>query len=140
MVVILFDGVCNLCNGYVQYLIRHDRKKIFYFSSLQSPMGQRLLLENRLPVEEFSTFYVIVDGAVKDRSDALIEVLYLLGRCNRLVSYLIKLLPKKWRDYLYTVVAKHRYQLLGKSNACLLPTEATLARFVTDDDHPTGLG
>jgi predicted DCC family thiol-disulfide oxidoreductase YuxK len=117
--IILFDGVCNLCNGAVMFVSKHDKKKIFHFASLQSNSGQTLLKKYGLSTSDLDTFVYIKSGEYYTRSKAGLMVLNDLGRFWKLFSYL-KFLPEPFLDFIYNKVAKNRYRIFGKKNHCTM--------------------
>lgn len=127
--IILFDGVCNLCNGFVQFVIKHDRKNIFKFSSLQSPFGQNFLANHKLSQKQFNSFIYIRNGEILQKSSASLFVLKDLGG---LFSFLFVLIvfPKFIRDAVYRLVAKNRYKWFGKKEFCWMPTQELKDRFL----------
>jgi predicted DCC family thiol-disulfide oxidoreductase YuxK len=127
--VILFDAVCNLCNGAVQYVIKHDKKKLFHFASLQSEAGQRLLQQHGLSPTDFNSFILIADGKVYSKSTAALMVAKQLSGIVQLLSGFI-IVPKVIRDAVYNLVAKHRYKMFGKQETCMLPTPELQSRFL----------
>ncbi|MCO5285378.1 MAG: DCC1-like thiol-disulfide oxidoreductase family protein [Chitinophagaceae bacterium] len=127
--VVLFDGVCNLCNGFVQFIIRRDKKDRFRFASLQSPEGQELLSE--FPGNEsLKTIILIEDGRIYKRSTAALRV------ARRLPGfwpafYGLIIIPAPLRDYMYNIVARNRYRWFGKKQECMIPTPELKAKFLT---------
>lgn len=126
--VLLFDGVCNLCNGAVQFVIKRDKKAVFRFAALQSAFGQKVLKENKLPQSHFDTFILIADNKIYTKSTAALKVAQALGGFWKLLHVLI-IIPKPIRDFLYTLIAKNRYKLFGKKEACMIPTPELKSRF-----------
>lgn len=133
--VILFDGVCNLCNASVQFIIRRDTKRHFLFASLQSEAGQRLLKETGLPHFDFDTF-VVVEQAEDDslvhmytRSDAAIQVVSRL-RWPWPLARIVRWVPRKIRDGAYGWVSRNRYRWFGKRQTCMIPTLDIQERFL----------
>jgi predicted DCC family thiol-disulfide oxidoreductase YuxK len=127
---VLIDGVCNLCNAIVAFLVRHDPPPArFRFAALQSASGQRLLRHLGLPTDDFDTFVLLEDDRVFVRSSAALRVLRKLGLPWSLLWPLI-LVPRALRDAVYTWVARHRYGWFGKREACLVPTPELQARFL----------
>lgn len=119
--VILFDGLCNLCNASVQFVIKHDSKKIFRFASLQSSFGEKILKENQLPADTFNSFILFENNRIYTRSTAaLLVAKNLSGFVKFLYSFII--VPKFIRDIVYNLIAKNRYKWFGKREACWLPT------------------
>lgn len=126
---ILFDGVCNLCNGAVQFVIRRDKKKYFTFASLQSEEGQRLLKKFDLPSTDFNSFVLIENDKSFTRSAAALKVSKKLnGLWPGLYGFMI--VPKFIRDGVYNWIAKNRYKWFGKKDACMIPTQELKARFL----------
>ena len=127
--VLLFDGVCNLCNGLVQWVIERDPEGRFRFAALQSDAGQRLLAAHDLPTEDFETF-VLVDGEYcYTKSTAALHVLKGLGLPYSAL-YPAVALPRFVRDRLYDFVADHRYGWFGKRESCMMPDESLESRFL----------
>ena len=119
--VIFFDGVCNLCTGVVQFVIRHDPKRKFRFASLQSEIGQQLLQQFNLPSEEFGSFILFEKGKVYTKSTAALTVAKNLNGLLP-VWYTWIILPKFIRDSVYNLVARNRYKWFGKKEECWIPT------------------
>jgi len=128
--VILFDGICNLCCAWVQFLIRKDKKMKFKFASLQSDAGNRFLhsvgLTDRIP----ETVVYIKGNHFFLESTAVLEILKDIGGIWKLFV-LLKVIPKIIRDSIYRFIAKKRYLYFGKRASCLLPTPENQKRFLT---------
>lgn len=129
--VIVFDGVCNLCNGFVQFVIKRDRKKLFKFASLQSVYGQGLMQHFKLNPQVFDTVLLYDGTNVFTRTDATIAILGSLGGIWKVFT-LCKVLPRPIRNSLYNFIAKRRYKLFGKSETCMVPTPELRDRFVDE--------
>lgn len=128
--IILFDGVCNFCNFWVSFIIRHDRKKQFQFASLQSEFAKKYIPNNQDTTDNFHTIILINGDIIQTKSTAVFNIVkHLNFPWNLLVVGII--FPKFIRDYLYDLVATRRYQWFGKSNACSIPTKADQDRFVS---------
>ena len=127
--IIFFDGVCNLCNFWVKYVVRNDPEGIFYFSSLQSHFTENFLSQNNIN-SDFETIIFFSEGRFLKESDAVISILFKIGGFNRLLSRIIKLLPLKFRDGLYKFVSRNRYKLFGKKEYCMVPNESIKKRFL----------
>ena len=127
--ILLFDGVCNLCNGAVQWVIRHDPEAKIRFAALQSKAGQQLLDRAGLPTEELSTAVFYHNGQLHTRSDAALEVLRQLGGAWSLL-YGLKIIPRPIRDVIYDWIARNRYRWFGQRESCMMPTPALKARFL----------
>jgi len=117
--IILFDGMCNLCNGAVRFVSKRDKKKIFHFASLQSNSGQALLEKYGLSTDDLDTFVYINNGKHFTRSKAGLMVLNELGGIWKLFSFL-KFLPAKFLDFIYNKIAKNRYRIFGKKAQCMM--------------------
>lgn len=127
--IVLFDGVCNLCSSAVQFIIRHDKKNIFMFTSLQSEAGQKLLAQYHFPLDELNSFILIENNKAYTRSTGALKVAKKLnGLWPWLYSFII--IPKIFRDSIYDLVGKNRYKWFGKKDACMIPTPELKARFL----------
>lgn len=126
--ILLFDGVCNLCNHSVQWTIRRDTKGLFLFTSLQSAAAAQLLerfdYDNNL-----DSVLLIQDEKLYAHSDVPLEVLWHLGGAWR-IFYIFKIVPRPIRDFVYKWIAKNRYRWFGKKNACMIPTPDIQKRFI----------
>jgi hypothetical protein len=126
--IILFDGLCNLCNGAVQFIIRHDKKNKFVFASLQSDLAQKLI--DKIQVKYSQESIVLIKGNKHfEKSDAALEIAKNLSGLWPMV-YGFKILPRFLRDVLHNWVAKNRYPWFGKRNSCLSPSPELRARFL----------
>src|SRR6478735_6987457 len=127
--LILFDGVCNLCNNSVQFIIKHDPPAYFKYSSLQSAAGQYLLHKFNLPESQLHSVILIKNESIFQKSDAALEI---AKNLNGLWSTLtiFKIIPRVVRDWLYDVVAKNRYTWFGKKDTCMIPTPELKSRFI----------
>ncbi len=110
--IVLFDGVCNLCNGTVRFIIKRDKKKRFLFATLQSGAGQALLTRYGLPAADQSTVVYLKNGIPYVKSRAVLEILKDLGNGWKLF-YILIVIPPVIRDFVYGVVAKYRYRVFG---------------------------
>lgn len=127
--VVLFDGVCKLCNGWARFLIRHDHRHRVRLATVQSPEGQALLAWADLPLDQFDTMAVIRDQQYWVRSDAFFEVVAQLPAGWRPLG-LLRLFPVKLRDWAYDRIALNRYRIFGKYDTCLLPSADHEQRFL----------
>jgi predicted DCC family thiol-disulfide oxidoreductase YuxK len=128
--IILFDGVCNFCNGVVNFIIRQDRKKVFRFAALQSEAGQQLLKEYNLPTQNFDSFVLIDEGRVYKSSSAGLK---LYGRLPWYWKWtqLFWIVPRFMRDAVYGFIARNRYKWFGKKETCMIPTPEVRSRFLS---------
>lgn len=129
--VVLFDGVCKLCNGWARLLIRHDRQRQFRLASVQSAQGQALLAWYGLPTDRFDTMALIDEAGLHVRSSALLRILARLPHPWRSLSWL-RLIPRPLRDWAYDRIALNRYRLFGRHEVCLLPSADHAERFLHD--------
>ena len=128
--IVLFDGVCNLCNGAVQFIIRHDKKNIFMFASLQSEVGRKILEQYNFPLDELNSFILIENNKAYTRSTGALRIAKKLnGLWPLLYGFII--IPKFIRDSIYNWVAGNRYKWFGKKDACMIPTPELKARFLS---------
>lgn len=127
--IILFDGICNLCNGSVQYVIKHDPHGIFKFAALQSEAGQKILQQYNLPGERFNSFILIENGRVFTRSTAALRVVKRLKGFSKLL-YAFIIIPAFIRNFVYDFIAKNRYRWFGKKESCMIPTAWLMERFL----------
>lgn len=126
---ILFDGVCNLCNGSIQFILKRDPESRFRFASLQSESGRRLVAENGLDPDVLSSVILIEDGKVYRESTAALRIARHMSGAWKLLRVLV-LIPRPIRDAVYRMIARNRYRWFGKSETCWLPTPELRARFL----------
>ncbi len=156
--ILLYDGVCGLCNRLVQFVLRRDPAGVFRFAALQGELAGRILARHGADARDLDTVYVVVDYELPDehllpRSDAVIFILRNLGAAElrsdrasgapvptqaestpstfwRMMGHLLRLVPRPLRDWGYGVVARNRYRVFGRYDTCPLPTEDTRSRFL----------
>ena len=135
--VLLFDGVCNLCNTSVQFVIRHDRSSRILFASLQSEAGRLLLKEYKIfvPTHTPNTIILIYEGRHYIKSEAALRTLKIMGGFYGLLPYPLSFLPLKFRDWIYEQVSKNSYKWFGKQEACMLPNPHLKTRFLPDPPY-----
>lgn len=126
--ILLFDGVCTLCNSLVGFVIRRDPKRMFRFASLQSDTGQRLLQQVKLPSSQLDTFVLIEGDRYYTKSTAALHLFKKLGWLWPLL-YLLIIVPRPLRDMVYHWVARNRYKWFGKKDQCMIPTPEIQERF-----------
>ena len=127
--LIVFDGVCVLCSGFVRMVVRLDRQSRFRFATAQSPFGQALFSKHGLRTDSYETNLVLVDGVAFTRLDSFVAVMSELGWPWRTASVLL-LLPRPLRDWLYDRIAKNRYALFGRKDSCEVPSAEMRERFL----------
>lgn len=129
--IILFDGLCNLCNGFVQFVLDREKTDELIFTSLQSESGKALLKEYHLPLETTPSSIVFIEnGKAYTQSTAILRIAKHLKGIWRLAPSLL-IIPKPIRDLVYQILGKNRYLLFGKSATCWLPTPELQKRFLT---------
>ncbi len=127
--IILFDGLCNLCNGSVQFIINRDSKAYFTFASLQSSFGQYQLHKFGLPTNQLYSVVLIKDGILFQKSNAALEIVRGLDGLWPAL-YFFKIVPPFLRDWIYGIIAKNRYSWFGKKDACMIPNPELKSRFI----------
>lgn len=129
--VVFFDGVCNLCNATVQFIINRDQKKIFRFAPLQATIAQQIKILNGIPANELESVILFVGGKIYKKSDAALQI---ARRLNGLwpVLFIFYILPRFLRDPFYDLVAKYRYRWFGKRDSCMMPDPDLKNRFIAE--------
>jgi len=127
--VLIFDGVCNLCNRLVIFVIRRDKKARIRFASLQSAAGQTLLSKAGLKSGTADTVIYFTDNNVKLRSSAVLCLLRDIG-CVSKLFYIFIIIPPFIRDFFYNLVARNRYRIFGKRESCMVPSKDIENRFI----------
>ena len=128
--IILFDGVCNLCDASVNYVIKHDKNDLFRFVALQSDLGQRIVKHIGInPIHIDSIILYEPEVAYYYKSSAALEIAKGLNGIFTLAT-LFQIVPTGIRDFIYDFVAKNRYKWYGKKEACLVPSPELLAKFL----------
>jgi predicted DCC family thiol-disulfide oxidoreductase YuxK len=127
--LVLFDGVCNLCSGSVQFLLPRDRTGQLYFAPIQSAIGQQVLERHKLPLEDWDSFVFLDEGRVYLKAEAVLRIVRFLHWPWRTLR-ILRLLPKSPTDWCYDRVARNRYALFGVRQRCMVPDAKSSARFV----------
>lgn len=128
--ILLFDGVCNLCNASVQFVLRRDKQKKFLYAALQSDIAQKLLLNSPKYTTDLQSIVLLKEGKVFDQSTAALHLVKELSGAWPLLYYLFIWWPKGIRDAIYNFIAKRRYKWFGKRDACSIPDYAYQDRFL----------
>ena len=131
MKVILFDGHCNLCNRWVQFVLKRDPSKKIRFAPLQSEIGKKILEKHKFFENYFESIVLVADGEYYVNSTAAIKTLSMLSSWERFLKFLI-FVPRPIRDFFYLFVAKNRYKWFGRSDICMLPSPEISERFLKD--------
>jgi len=127
--VILFDGVCNLCNGFVQFIIKQDPLGKFKFASLQSAYAKKKLDGIGINKTNFDTVVFLSEGRIYTKSTAALKIAKHLGN-GWALTYPLIFLPQFLRDSLYNLIARNRYKWFGKQESCMLPSPELKNRFL----------
>lgn len=127
--VLLFDGVCNLCNGSVQFILKHEKSEKLKFSAIQSEAGQKLLSQYNINPEQTNSVILISDGVVYTESDAVAKVAEFLKFPYNTGRYM-KVVPRQIRNVFYKKVASNRYKWFGQKESCMIPTPDLRNRFL----------
>lgn len=127
--LVLFDGVCNLCNHSVQFIIRHDPNEKFVFASLQSSFAQEILARSSIAHQPFDSVVLYKNEQLYTKSEAALFIAAELTGGWRYLRFL-RLVPLKWRNWIYDQIAQRRYRFFGKKESCMLPSPELKRRFL----------
>lgn len=128
--IILFDGVCNLCNSSVQLIIKHDKKDVFRFVAIQSELGQEIIQHIGIDIQNVDSIILYEPGvAYYYKSEAGLEIAKNMGGIYPLLR-VFKIIPTGLRNYLYDYIARNRYRWYGKKESCMIPTPELKAKFL----------
>ena len=128
MSIILFDGVCNLCNNVISFLIKYDKNNDFKFAAIQTNAGKNIIHQNNV-LNEGKSVILIKEGTVFYKSDAIIEIAKQIKGWPRIFKY-GAFFPKFLRDGIYNLIAKNMYSLFGRKETCRLPSEKDREKFI----------
>jgi predicted DCC family thiol-disulfide oxidoreductase YuxK len=133
--IVLYDGVCGLCNRLVRFVLKIDRNDVFRFASLQSKLAEQILVRHRLRSESLETVYVVLDYGLAEerllsRLQAVVYVLQQMSRPLVYVSVILRVLPAPIQKFLYGLIARNRYRVFGRYETCPLPDSATRSKFL----------
>ena len=133
--IILYDGICGLCNRLNQFVLKRDRNDRFRFAALQSEFAGKILERHGVNPQVLDTMYLLLNYSQPDehlvaRSDAAVEILAELGGIWSALVSIVQLLPRWFRDKAYNVIARNRYQLFGKYQTCQIPDERYRSKFL----------
>lgn len=128
--LILFDGVCNLCNSSVQYVIKHDQQDIFRYTALQSEMGQEILEHYKINTSKTDSILLYSEeNGISYKSTAALKIASKLG-FPRSVMVVFLIIPPFIRNWVYDFIAKNRYKWYGKKDDCMIPTAELKSKFL----------
>lgn len=127
--IILFDGVCNLCNGSVLFIIKRDKKDLFQFAALQSELGQKLIKKHHIDTSKIDSILLLDSERYFAKSTAALKIArHLSGPYPLLYGFMI--LPRFFRNWVYDIIARNRYKWFGKKESCMIPTAELKAKFL----------
>ena len=129
--ILLFDGVCNLCNSLVNFIIKRDRNARIRFSPLQSPSGKSILLISGLKASELDSVVFVKGDKYFLRSAAILQLFKELGGAWKFFYGFI-IIPPFIRDFIYNIIARTRYRIFGRTDSCMVPSEEIKERFIKD--------
>lgn len=127
--IMFFDGVCNLCNGLVRFIIKHDHKRRIRFAPLQSDIAGKLLREKDPALVRIDSVIYFTPSGFYVRSEAILHMLKDLGGGWK-IFYAFIIIPRIIRDYIYNIIASNRYRIFGKRDRCMVPTPEVKERFL----------
>ena len=127
--IIFYDGHCNLCNGFVNAIIKLDKKSIFLFAPLNGNHAKNLLKKNKIKNTTIDSVVLFNNNSISYKSKAVIEILISLGGIYR-VLVMTKIIPRAILDWLYDIVAKNRYSWFGKHDRCMVPDKKIISKFL----------
>ena len=127
--LILFDGVCNLCNAWVRFVIRRDPTGVFRFAAQQSAVGQALIEGHVRGAPQLFSIVLVADGRVYTESDAILQIFARLSWPWSWIA-LLRTIPHPARDACYRFIVRHRYQWFGRTEVCQIPSADVRSRFV----------
>lgn len=127
--IILFDGVCNLCNSSVNFIIDHDKNDVFKFASLQSDAGQELLKKFDLSTKDFDSIIFVDNGKFYTKSSAVLRIVKDFPGLWKLL-YASIIIPPFIRNFIYEIIANNRYKWFGKKDSCRIPTPELKSKFL----------
>lgn len=130
--IILFDGVCNLCNNTINFIIRHDKNDIFKFAPLQSSVSDELLRSFPLSQNKLDSIVLLENGKKYTQSSAALRIAKKLSG-GYPILYGLMIIPKFIRDWVYSIIAKNRYKWFGKKDSCMIPTPELREKFLIDE-------
>ncbi len=127
--IVLFDGVCNLCNSGVQFIIKKDKRNLFKFAALQSDFGKELLVKYQIDTKSLNTFVYVNKDKAYIKSTAALKIAKALKRGWQ-IFYIFIIIPAFIRNFIYDFIAKNRYRWFGKKESCMIPTPELKAKFL----------
>ena len=129
-VIVLFDGPCNLCNKYVDFVVKHDKYDNCRFASLESDIGIEFLQIHNMNTETFDSIIAVSNGEVFIKSRAIFKIVSVLKSPVKFISYFKYVSPQFLNDFFYSMISKYRYSLFGKADSCRIPDESEMNKFI----------
>lgn len=127
--VILFDGVCKLCNAWSNFILKYDTQHVFKLASVQSDAGQAILRHYGYPLDHFDTMLLVDQGVAYAKSTAFLNIVRQLPLPFKLLA-IGRFIPRPIRDWLYDCIAQNRYRIFGRYDQCVMPSPAHAGRFL----------
>ncbi|WP_298348722.1 thiol-disulfide oxidoreductase DCC family protein [uncultured Dokdonia sp.] len=127
--IILFDGVCNLCNGAITFIIQRDKKDIFRYAPLQSEIGKELAAKHHIDLDKVDSIILVTEDKAYSKSTAALRIAKQLSAGWPLLAVFL-ILPRFLRDAVYDFIARNRYKWFGKKEACMIPTPELKSKFL----------
>lgn len=134
--IVVFDGVCNLCDWSIRFIAQRDYKKMYYFCPLQSQMGQSILKKMNFPQTDFKTILLVENDRIFTESTAVLRIAKDFSFPWSLISWFL-IVPKFIRDAVYRVISNNRYAWFGKKDVCMIPTHELQERFLDNSKDST---
>ncbi|KAB1071271.1 DUF393 domain-containing protein [Tamlana haliotis] len=130
--IVFFDGVCNLCNGFINFVISRDKNGTIYYATLQSDFAKSTLKDEFIQenTSDFSTIYFYTNNTLYTKSSAVLRVFSKLSPSYAIFAKVLMIIPEFIRDGLYSFIAKNRYVFFGKKSTCRIPTENERKQFI----------
>jgi predicted DCC family thiol-disulfide oxidoreductase YuxK len=129
--VLVFDGVCVLCNRWVTFVLRHDRKRLYKFAAMQTSAGRALLTDHGLDPDDPMSFLLLEEGRGYTDTDGIVRVLRSFGGPWIVLAAIVGLVPHFARDPAYRWIARNRYRFFGRHDVCMLPSESSADSFLS---------
>jgi predicted DCC family thiol-disulfide oxidoreductase YuxK len=128
--LVIFDGVCNLCNASVQYIIKHDKNDLFRFAALQSEAGKEVIAKYNIDTVKMDSILLYSEeSGISDKSTAALKIASKLGFPRNFMTVFL-VIPAFMRNWVYDYIAKNRYKWYGKKEACMVPTPELKSKFL----------
>ena len=127
--LILFDGICNLCNASIQYVIKHDKKDVFRFTPIQSEVGRKVIKDFQINTKKTDSIILYSKKRISYKSSAVLKIAMVLGLPISIFG-VFWIVPPFIRNWVYDYIAKNRYKWYGKRESCMVPTQETESKFI----------